>query len=97
MHLSVAAIGTTAPKTLCLSGEIQGTTISVLIDSGSSHTFVSTLVARSLAGVQKLLPEVPVQVTNGVVLNCTSYIPAASWSEGYTFTSDLKLLPLSSL
>jgi len=31
------------------------------------------------------------------VLSCDSHIPAASWSvQGYSFTTDLKLLPLSS-
>lgn len=46
--------------------------------------------------MQLLDPAVQVQVANGTVLQCDSYIPAATWSvQGYSFTSDLKLLPLS--
>lgn len=97
LHFSVAAaVGTLAPNTLPLMGDIQGTSLSILVDSGSSHTFLSSTVAQSLHGIQKLVLTVPVQVANGAVLYCTSHIPAASWSvQGYTFTTDLKLLPLS--
>ena len=98
MHLSVAAVaGARSPKTFCLSGDIQGNPLSILLDSGSSHSFVSMALAGSLSGVQQLSPAVTVQVANGAVLSCDSHIPAASWSvQGYSFTTDLKLLPLSS-
>ncbi|CAD6247668.1 unnamed protein product [Miscanthus lutarioriparius] len=98
MHLSVAAIsGASAPKTLCLTGSIQGISLSILVDSGSSHTFLSSSLAQSLSGIQELRPTVSVQVANGAVLQCTSHIPAAVWFvQGCTFTHDLKLLPLSS-
>jgi len=98
MHLSVAAIaGASAPKTLCLTGSIQGISLSILVDSGSSHTFLSSSLAQSLSGIQELHPTVSVQVANGAMLQCTSHIPAAVWSvQGCTFTNDLKLLPLSS-
>ena len=49
-------------------------------------------MAQSLSGIQ-----VDVQVANGAILQCTSHIPAAVWSvQGCTFSTDLKLLPLSS-
>jgi len=98
MHLSVAAaVGSASPKAFSLHGEIQGRPLFILVDSGSSHTFLSDVVAQSLTGVQDLTPALGVQVANGAVLQCTSYIPAATWSvQGYTFSTDLKLLPLSS-
>ena len=61
MHLSVAAIaGASAPKTLCLTGSIQGISLSILVDSGSSHTFLSSSLAQSLSGIQELHPTVSV-------------------------------------
>lgn len=98
LHLSVATLACSpAPKTFCLTGEVQGVSVSILVDSGSSHTFLGSKVAQSLTGVQPLEQAVHVQVANGDVLLCTTHIPYASWSvQGYLFTNDLKLLPLSS-
>lgn len=59
MHLSVAAVsGSLAPKTLSLTGLIQGQSISILVDSGSSHTFFSKQLAQSLSGIQALSPAI---------------------------------------
>ena len=53
-------------------------------------------MAQSLSGIQVLQPVVQVQVANGAVLQCTSHIPDAKWSvQGYSFSMDLKILPLS--
>jgi predicted aspartyl protease len=80
MHLSVAAtMGKASPKTFSLSGDIQGRVLSILVDSGPSHTLLSTSVAVSLTRVQQLVPPMPVQVANGAVLHCHSHIPDGSW------------------
>jgi hypothetical protein len=51
-HLSVAAVtGAPAPKTLCLTGILQGHSISILVDSGSSHTFLSSKLGSSLSNI----------------------------------------------
>lgn len=51
--ISLAAIsGVSSPKTLCLQGIIQGLIVRILVDSGSSHTFVSQVLADKLSGVQ---------------------------------------------
>jgi hypothetical protein len=97
MHLSVAAIvGKASPKTFCLFGDIQARALFILVDSGSSHTFLNVFVAASLTGVQQLVPPVPVQVANGAVLQCHSHIPDGIWSvQGCSFSTYLKILPLS--
>lgn len=78
MHLSVAAVaGASAPKTLCLTRSLQGIALSILVDSRSSHTFLSSSLAKSLSGIQELQPSVSVQVANGAVLQCTSHVPGA--------------------
>jgi hypothetical protein len=98
LQLSLAAIsGTVQPRTICFWGTIGNQHVKILLDSGSSHTFISTSIAAHCSGIQQLPVPLQVQVANGEVLTCSSYIPAASWSIHHCqFTSDLKILPLTS-
>jgi len=98
LQLSLAAIsGIVQPRTMCFWGTIGNQHVKILLDSGSSHTFISTSVADHCSGIQQLPVPLQVQVANGEVLTCSSYIPAASWSiHNCQFTSDLKVLPLTS-
>lgn len=78
-----------------LQGKIQGHDMLVLVDSGSSHTFISQTLAQMLVGVQQLKSPVQVQVANGNLLQCTAFLPQAQWSvSDYSFALDLKILPL---
>jgi hypothetical protein len=84
-------------RTLQLSGEIQGRPIVVLVDSGSSHTFLNTSLASVVSGVIPLCAPTPVKIADGSVVQCSLQIPHAEWSvQGYKFHSALKLLPLGS-
>jgi len=98
MVLSQAAVtGQEGPKTMCMVGEIQGHSLKVLIDSGSSHTFISAQLAESLQGVFALHSNINVQVADGGRLKCQSELQQAAWTvQGYTFHSELKVLPLQS-
>lgn len=62
--LSKAAVeGDESPTTMRLHGWVQGKEVLMLIDSGSSHSFVSaSLVAH---GVQQAQRALSVRVTNG--------------------------------
>jgi hypothetical protein len=54
-HLSVAAaFGVPAPKTLCFTGVLQGHSISILVDLGSSHIFLSSRLSSSLSDIEQL-------------------------------------------
>lgn len=69
--------------------------VDFLVDSGSSHTFLSVRFVNSLSAVQSLDKAMLVQVANGGLLHCSANIPAAQWFVGdYSFTTDLKILPL---
>lgn len=98
LTLSVAVVsGKPAPKTMCLSGIIQDKPINVLIDSGSSHTFINEDLASQLNGVSSLHYSLSVKVADGGQLSCTAHLPQSRWSLNvYEFVSDLKVLPLSS-
>jgi hypothetical protein len=54
-HLSVAtASGVPVPKTLCFTSVLQGHSISMLVDLGSSHTFLSSRLSSSLSDIEQL-------------------------------------------
>ena len=98
MTLSVAAVSEVpAPRTLCLHGVLQQHPVNILVDSGSSHSFLSASLASQLTGVQALPSILSIQVANGERLSCSTYLPQARWEvAGYGFSSDLRVLPLSS-
>jgi len=96
MTLSVhAATGTEGPRTMRLQGSILGQQLLILVDSGSSHTFLSRHMVSHLVGVIPADQPLKVQIANGDVLSCSSVLPQGSWSMGgCQFTADLKILPL---
>ncbi|GJN25313.1 hypothetical protein PR202_gb13125 [Eleusine coracana subsp. coracana] len=96
MVLSHAAYsGVEAPRTMKLLGTIQGRAVVILVDFGSSHTFVSSSVARDLTGKMSLDRALKVQVANGDSMQCDAHVCHALWAvQGYEFHSDLKVFPL---
>jgi len=98
MMLSVAALsGTSSARTMHFAGQLGTTPIRILLDSGSTHTFISTTVAARCHHLLPLDPPIQVKVANGQLLSCSHYVPAAVWSiQGLEFTNDLKVLDLPS-
>jgi hypothetical protein len=67
--ISVAVVSRQeAPKTLKLKGVIQGCEVLILLDSESSHSFISTSVSSFLARVTTVSNPVTVTVANGQLL-----------------------------
>jgi hypothetical protein len=62
------------------SGSIEGNDILILLDSGSSHSFISSTIAGKLADVRDLPSIVSVQVADGSSVTCSQEIPTAVWS-----------------
>jgi hypothetical protein len=92
---SVALSGAPGPRTLQLCGSIADRPISILVDSGSSHSFLSSAVAAELPGVQPLPAPVVVRVADGNTVQCSSQIPHAEWVvQGHSFHSSLRILEL---
>lgn len=66
LTLSLAAIsGAPFPRTICLQGDLQNNSIRILLDSGSSHTFISQELSTKLQGVIPMPSSIKVQVANG--------------------------------
>jgi hypothetical protein len=83
MMLSQAAVkGISTPHTMRFVGHIGDIDVLALLDSGSSHTFLSTVVADQLTGVSTMKTLVNVQVANGSQITCCSELVDASWSIG---------------
>ena len=97
LAISKAAIhGADAPRTVKFSGSIQHIPVTLLVDSGSSSSFLSTQLAAKLSGLCPLQKPISVQVAGGGKLSCDSFLPQALWFIGdLAFHSDLKVLPLT--
>jgi hypothetical protein len=96
MAVSEAAVGgVEGPRTFKLQGVIQELEILILLDSGSSHSFLSSWVASQLKGVTAISHPLQVKVANGNLLQASTELRQATWSvQGYQFQSDLKMLDL---
>jgi hypothetical protein len=97
LAISKAALhGVEAPRTVKFLGSIQHQPVTILVDSGSSSSFISTTLAAKLSGVLPLQDNLSVQVAGGGTLSCNSMIPQAIWFIGdLAFQSDLRVLPLT--
>jgi hypothetical protein len=97
LTLSQAALsGFEAPRIMKFVGHIAGMDILALLDSGSSHSFISAAVAANLPGVTSMDSPLQVQVANGSHLSCHHQLVNADWSiSGVSFSSTLKVLHLS--
>jgi hypothetical protein len=98
MALSKATLGaTSAAQAIRLHGLMQGHLVLVLVDSGSSASFVSSSLASHLNGVSSIPTNSEVRVAGGGVLIIPAIYHQLSWSVGdCTFQSDFIILPLSS-
>ena len=67
----------------------------MLLDSGSSHCFVSQQTVVGLPRWKALEHIAKVRVANGNEILCSHEIPDMLWSlQGHTFQSTFKVLPL---
>jgi len=66
-----------------------------LVDSGSTHSFLSERVATLLPDIPVQAVHVSVKVANGGVMQCVAMLPSCAWTmQGYSFAQDLRVLPL---
>jgi hypothetical protein len=73
MLLSSEAVSAeTSPKTFKFQGVLQGHSVMILVDPGSSHSFVTTKLGYSLSSISVVSRPIQVQVANGQVIQCTS-------------------------
>jgi hypothetical protein len=87
--------GTEAPQTVKLMAHLFAKKIIMLVDSGSSSSFISQPLAKLGPNIIPLSHPVQVQVANGQIISCTHYLPQCKITlQGHTFYLNLKVLPL---
>jgi hypothetical protein len=76
-------------------GQIQQLPILILLDSGSSTSFISQELVTRLSVLPVQCNPFFVRVANGQTMQCVSLLRGAVWTIGnYQFQHDLKILPL---
>lgn len=73
---------------------MHGVPVNILIDSGSSSSFVSEKIVQQLDS-QTISPKhTSIQVAGGGILLSSGVLDNVTWCiDGYSFKSDLKILP----
>lgn len=96
MVLSAHAVqGTEAPETMKLLASLWSKSVIMLVDSDSSSSFISELVAPFGPSPVQLSHSLQVRVANGQTIDCSQEIPHCKISlQGYSFDINLKVLPL---
>jgi hypothetical protein len=90
-----ATSGCEGPRTMRLQESIMGVPVMLLVDSGSSHTFINQSLLPYLNHLQTQTIDVQVQVASGEVLHCDRILKHVPWAvNDCTFTTDMKVLPL---
>jgi hypothetical protein len=96
MSISSEAIaGVAAKRSIRFMGLMQAVDILILVDSGSTNSFINQSTVLKLG--LKSVPGCPlqVQVADGTILSCTNMISQAVWSiQGCSFVQDLHVLNL---
>jgi hypothetical protein len=75
VFLLVSATAVPGSRTLCLEGVIQQCPMHILVDSVSSHSFLSNQVDDQLQGAVPLGKSLSVHVANGAQLSCEAHFP----------------------
>jgi predicted aspartyl protease len=98
MALSKAVVGaSSSARAIRLHGMIHGHSVLVLVDSGSSSSFISLALASKLNGISSTPTHSEVRVAGGSILLSPAICHQLSWSVGdCTFQTDLRVLSLSS-
>lgn len=92
-----AQTGSHSTNTIQFTGAIQGKPIVVLVDSGSSSSFLAASIADQLIHLPRISITASVKIANGNLLRCTAMLPSCKFViMGHQFKHDLKILPLDS-
>ena len=96
LSLSLAATeGIQGKKTIKLQELIHNQEILLLVDSGSSSTFINTQTAEKLQYQLHDTQEVQVTMANGNILKSNKHITGVTWwTQGHTFSTTARVLDI---
>ncbi|KAK3146065.1 hypothetical protein QOZ80_3BG0261070 [Eleusine coracana subsp. coracana] len=98
LQLSLHAVSAAPhPNTIRIRALVNNHVLVMLLDSGSSHSFISSRMVHKLGCAKKQIRPRVVQVVNGDTIPCNSEVPTFSWwVPNVTFQQDMKVVPLGS-
>ncbi|WVZ50251.1 LOW QUALITY PROTEIN: hypothetical protein U9M48_001525 [Paspalum notatum var. saurae] len=91
---AAAAQGTEGPRTVRFHGRLFDRDVLILVDSGSTHTTVSSRMLADIPGICPLPSPIPVQVVNGTRMQCSAQMLSGLSVQACSFISNLKILEL---
>ncbi|XP_019157771.1 PREDICTED: uncharacterized protein LOC109154433 [Ipomoea nil] len=90
--------GPGSPRSLRLIGNIKGSSCMVLIDSGSTHNFITPAIAERLHLPTKAIKPFQVYIGNDDTLGCRHVCPVVEvCMQGFAFAMDLHVLRIVGL
>jgi hypothetical protein len=95
-HISQYAIsGASNTKAIHLRALIGNQVLSILVDSGSSNTFLNSAMMGRIPYKALSTPSLTVKVANGQTLVSTTMVQGLEWwLQGHTFYSDARVLDI---
>ncbi|GAB4836211.1 hypothetical protein Ancab_039524 [Ancistrocladus abbreviatus] len=83
-------------QTMRVTGQVNGKTLHILIDSGSTHNFLDIKAAKRLGcKIERVNKPLPVTVADGNAIHSTSVCKQFKWKlQNTVFITDVMLLPL---
>lgn len=91
-----ASSGVLAARTIRLTGKLQDVPVQILVDSGSSSSFVNESLVHQLVNIQAQGVSSSVQIAGGGMLVSKGILQAVPWTvDGCLFHSDFRILPLA--
>ncbi|XP_020186159.1 uncharacterized protein [Aegilops tauschii subsp. strangulata] len=96
MAISLSAVsGGVSAKAFQLRAWIQSREVLMLVDSGSTNSFINQDLAANLSSARPLPRACRVRVADGGELLCSAVVSACEWcTQGHEFRTDLKVLAL---
>ncbi|KAJ0565852.1 putative aspartic peptidase domain superfamily [Helianthus annuus] len=97
-QISIHAMnGIPSYSTMKIVGSFGTRRLYILVDSGSTHNFISEKLAKLLQCVTYDVPALKVSVANGNQINCAKMCKKFQWMmQGMWFEADVMVIPLDS-
>jgi hypothetical protein len=74
---------------------LSKTNLVILIDIGSTHSFIDVVVVKDIKAIVVKITVLTVTITNDSFLRCVYHCPKLTWFiQGYEFQVDLRRLKL---
>jgi hypothetical protein len=95
-HVSIHALaGSSKPGTIQFRALVGDQVMLLLLDSGSSHSFVDSALVNKLKCSVTTIPTLKVKVAGGAYMYCDTMVPNMQWwLQGHTFAHDMRVLSL---